>query len=104
MSNYTDKELLMLAAKAYGIEVDYRHGSGAFYYDDENTGREEWDPLDDDGQALRLLHKLRLELYIDTKGVSVRTLCGMKTLEQSNEIHATRRAIVRAAAAIGSEL
>lgn len=104
MTNHTDKELLILAAKAAGYNVK-AHEDGTLYSDYRCSGY--WgvfNPLTDDGDALRLLHKLMLELYIDGKGVSVRTLCGIKTLEQSTEIAATRRAIVRAAAAIGGKL
>ena len=107
MTNHTDKELLMLAAKAYGIEVDYRHGSGAFYYDDENTGREEWGPLDDDGQALRLAVKLGLEINICDQFGETNVYASNYYADEkhnSDPYAATRRAIVRAAAAIGEKL
>ena len=45
-------ELLELAAQATNIEVVWRNNSGAFYYDNPDTGREEFDPLTDDGDAM----------------------------------------------------
>ena len=101
--NTEDKELLELAAKAAGVEVEWRNGSGCFYYDDPVTGREEWSPLDDDGQALRLAVKLGLQVYGREIGGSIEGFdvfvdeadCG------NDPYAAARRAIVRAAAEIG---
>ena len=101
---YSDRELLELAAKAAGVEVEWRRSAGAYYYDNPETGREEWNPRDDDGQALRLAVKLQLEIYIDHGGVAVRTHCGLKTLEKKCDAAATRLAIFRAAAAIGETM
>ena len=97
----TDKELLELAAKAAnvaGINGVYpiaRDSSGEVYY---------WNPLTDDGDALRLAVKLRLEFEWWKNGVSV----GRDDMPPSLIEHvvddpaaATRRAIVRAAAEIG---
>ena len=100
----TDREMLELAAKAAGVEIEWRRSAGAYYYDDQETGREEWSPLDYDGQAFRLAVKLQLEIYIDHGGVAVRTHCGLKTLERKCDATATRRAITRAAAQIGKEM
>ena len=103
-----DRELLELAAKAAGIDaywdeeyqrmqMDYRHKGGKNY--------EEWNPLNDDGDALRLAVKLRLEIDVHHTGIAVRTPCGQKVLISADEVKcgyaATRRAITRAAAAIG---
>lgn len=50
-----DRELLERAARAYGCQgLDWRNGSSAFYYDDPETGREEWNPLQCLDQAMRL--------------------------------------------------
>lgn len=107
-----DKELLELAAQAANIEVVWRNNSGAFYYDNPDTGREEFDPLTDDGEALRLA--VKLGLFIDaysamtTVGRVVDPLSlAVKTLEEahcSEPYAATRRAIVRAAAEIGRNM
>ena len=58
----TDHELLKLSAKAMGFELEYRHGSDAFYYDDPESGREQWQPLSDDVQAMRLAVDLQLSI------------------------------------------
>jgi hypothetical protein len=100
-----DKELLELSAKAAGIEPLGK----AFEMNGDFAGfcmpaRKVWNPLTDDGDALRLAVKLRLELgfpkeycvwSFGTNGV----VC---TEDPSNDPYAaTRRAIVRAAAEIG---
>jgi len=98
----TDKELLTLAAKAAGIELMKN-----FMVPNTVARKKDgwlWAPLTDDGDALRLAVKLRLELgfpkeycvwSFGTNGV----VC---TEDPSNDPYAaTRRAIVRAAAEIG---
>lgn len=99
---YSDRELLELAAKAAGVEIEWRRSAGAYYYDDHETGREEWSPLDDDGQALRLAVKLHMQVSITTESCRAETLpvLGVR-VNDKDEMAATRRAIVRAAAAIG---
>jgi hypothetical protein len=90
-----DRELLELAAKAAGLPW-------AQWVED---GDASWNPLTDDGDALRLAVKLRLEVDIHHTGIAVRTPNGHKVLlaaeDQPNAYTATRRAIVRAAAEIG---
>lgn len=82
----TDKELLELAAKAAGI------ADGDIFYDMDNEKK--WDPLTDDGDALRLAVKLDIDI-----AKSVETNAFLK-----DPYAATRRAIVRAAAEIGKAL
>jgi hypothetical protein len=93
----TDRELLELAAKAAGIDYYTRAQSGGML-----TDNGEWNPLTDDGDALRLA--VTLGLVIDCSRPSAGEpykqhaiwrdeLCDTATL--------TRRAIVRAAAEIG---
>lgn len=104
-----DKELLELAAKAAGIDVVWRNSSGAFYYDNPDTGREEFDPLTDDGDALRLAVAIGLSVYpmARTETGQACSAAGNNSLGRLSEvtaqsdIAATRRAIVRAAAEIG---
>lgn len=102
---YSDRELLALSAKAAGVEIEWRRSAGAYYYDDPETGREEWSPLDDDGQALRLAVKLHMQVSITTESCRAETLpvLGVR-VNDKDELAATRRAIVRAAAAIGEAM
>jgi len=102
-----DNELLELSAKAYGCKrIEYRHGSDAFYYDDPDSGREHWCPIDNDGQAFRLMVALNLEINVGTE----KTIAVSKPLDSGVKITvdhfgdpllSTRLAIVRAAAEIG---
>lgn len=105
-----DRELLELAAKAAGIKGEYSDTIGG------DWGRFEgspgilvdgacWNPLTDDGDALRLAVKLTLELSIGSYGTSVRRQGrgwgGCEAHLHGGNENATRRAIVHAAAEIG---
>jgi hypothetical protein len=79
----TDKELLELAAKA----ADYR------YWQIEDI----WNPLTDDGDALRLAVKLCL---LDNHEIAI---APVNVWHGDDPYAATRRAIVRAAAEIGKQ-
>ena len=100
----TDCELLELAAKAAEIVVRW-HDDG--YYGptmeimEDESGGPPWNPLTDDGDALRLAVKLEMDVMC----ASVRTDCGIvETIQAGTDIYAaTRRAIVRAAAAIAQD-
>jgi len=92
-----DKELLELAAKAAGMD-----GLGLFWnerlkclWDAEGFT---FDPLEDDGDALRLAVKLVLGIRFYIDGVGVGESYEMNNADPQA---ATRRAIVRAAAEIG---
>jgi hypothetical protein len=92
----TERELLELAAKAAGL------------WDTENDCIDiPWNPLANDGDALRLAVKLRIETRYDTRELCVSaTQCQTDSwdyVEQfdGDDMAATRRAIVRAAAEIG---
>lgn len=115
----TDRELLEAAAKAAGM----KRGSWNDGWNDE--GRETgdyWNPLTDDGDALRLAVKLRIDLslWINTVSVTAKTHIGagrgISLFDDAKRIAndhaepfgddtyaATRRAIVRAAAAMGEK-
>lgn len=106
-----DRELLELAAKAAGIETAFwndgreAHSSGEGFILPSNRL---WNPLTDDGDALRLAVKLNLWLHVAVHGTSARR-AGGAWLGCEARVHggieaATRRAIVRAAAAIGKEM
>lgn len=110
----TDRELLEAAAKAAGL--DFTAGSGINidrpgFTPKASTCWQGWNPLLDDGDALRLAVKLNLLVNISTAHTQVNWYD-----EDQSETHSleqwdngmtpeewTRRAIVRAAAAIGSE-
>ena len=113
----TDRELLGFAAKAAGYEVWQGRGHQADMLfmrlkKPDTTGKcsgREWNPLQDDGDALRLVVKLRIDLEWREDGriaayrhAHADGHC-FTAIESSREDRAaaTRRAIVRAAAAIG---
>ena len=111
----TDRELLELAARAAGIK-------GRYFWNIDDAGVEMdggivWNPLYDDGAALRLAVKLRLSIIQEEEhfqGKTVPTvevmseeckdgsrICCMQSLDD-DAAAATRRAIVRTAAAIAA--
>lgn len=90
----SDRELLELAAKAAD--------EGITFYGEcwrAQTGRE-WNPLLDDGDALRLAVRLgiNIENYSDTVSAD-----GIHEARGTDDCETMRRAIVRAAAEIGKE-
>jgi hypothetical protein len=101
----TDRELLELAAKAAGISV-WWNGRTCFLLED-GVAKYEWNPLDDDGTALRLAVRLELWIFapdIDDLKVHVRLRNEQVSVAEKvvdNPWVSTRRAIVRAAAEIG---
>jgi hypothetical protein len=112
----TDRELLEAAAKAAGIELRplvikpaIGEGNGFIgYLMDPKQWPSGWfDPLTDDGDALRLAVKLHMSLDLFYDGIVVGYTRNGES-EQLQEVDgtciyaATRRAIVRAAAAIGA--
>lgn len=120
----TDRELLELAAKAAGIE----HGADRFdsgisltLPDGRHKSMPKWNPLTDDGDALRLAVQCGLEIsFVDDEpgreGLDIRACVGFPASTErpcwikyvfedhrGNIFAATRRAIVRAAAEIGRQ-
>lgn len=104
----TDREMLELAAKAAGIE----HGADRLECGlslTERDGRHRslprWNPLDDDGDALRLATKLHFDVFvINDKLVKVKAprISNMFSSSGGNDVNMlARRAIVQAAAEIG---
>ncbi|MFY8182602.1 MAG: hypothetical protein ACOVKL_00135 [Polynucleobacter sp.] len=106
----TDRELLELAAKAAGYttiqyqnlkdsSLDIRYGIDEAIW----NGEDYWNPLENDGTALRLA--VKLEMFLDltiamSKNADVDA--NTSTEDCNNDPYAaTRRAIVRAAAKIG---
>jgi hypothetical protein len=96
----TDRELLELAAKAAGMEYSDLQWSE---YDEEYVT---WNPLVDDGDALRLAVKLQFKIDLGFKSVAIRHSVGIKILEAFTDdpYAATSRAIVRASAEIGRNM
>jgi hypothetical protein len=88
----TDRELLELAARAAGIDPDMAG---------PNTPRE-WNPITDDGDALRLA--VRLNLIVHKGFVYTPTGKLFCLRDYASPLAATRRAIVRAAAEIGRNM
>ena len=116
----TDRELLEAAAKAAGIEIDKSEFNGGGRGNDgfDITGSavldwhdyKTWNPLTDDGDALRLAVKLGIVIdfwltpHLGVAGTvnfgkyKDAIFIGEQDIQES-----TRRAIVRAAAEIGRE-
>jgi len=114
-----DIDLITLAAKAAGIERGedrFECGVNLTEKDGRHRSLPKWNPLTDDGDALRLAVKLRLDIdhedprdqgpgvWVSRRGIrNVRAPVGVGE-EFDDEIErglSTRRAIVRAAAEIG---
>jgi hypothetical protein len=116
----SDRELLERAAKAYGFKeptfedgawLELRYGLTVAIWDKaEDGGEGYWNPLESDGQAIRLSNRLGLlisahvdeawaQFYrLDTGWSTFKEPCG----EEKNA--AMRRVIVRAAAEIGRSM
>lgn len=96
----TDREMLELAAKAGGYVIRVSSG-GSFSVDIDGFWRG-WNPLNSDGDALRLAVKLHMQVSVTTESCRAETLpCLGVRVNDSDENLATRRAIVMAASAIG---
>lgn len=110
-----DRELLELAAKAANIgahmgyvekvkDFDSPHHGGAAIQLSHSACT--WNPLTDDGDALRLAVKLTIMVYAGD-GVSTAQYASDLDAEEDHKgdpFAATRRAIVRAAAEIGRRM
>ena len=108
----TDRELLEAAAKAAGIPIgDWFDSAQAFYTPTHRIADAWWNPLTDDGDALRLAVKCGIDFKAYQE--SVRTWVGdpiaqrvIASIEEptgTDPYAATRRAIVRAAAAMAEK-
>ena len=110
----TDRELLEAAAKAAGIKIDKSEFNGGGKGNDgfDITGSavldwhnyKTWNPLTDDGDALRLAVKLKLCLFLEIPRIGIGPMIDGPEIyldEGEDPYAATRRTIVRAAAEIG---
>ena len=100
----TDRELLELAAKAAGWESwDWLEDDALNVY--AKDGRHDvFEPLTDDGDALRLVVQLNMTLVTNTRNKEYFVRCGMIERYQAygdDRQHALRKAIVSVAAEIG---
>lgn len=100
----SDRELLELAAKAAGIELMWKQDpeEWAAYVAINPYYHKEWNPLDSDGDALRLAVALKMKITIGNAIVMAEAIgipdVGVQFTDEPGA--ATRRAIVRAAAAM----
>lgn len=111
-----NQRLLEMAAKAAGLRIDKSpfngggRGNTGFDMDgnamlDWHNGIQ-WNPLKNDGDALRLAVKLEMKVEIENHTARAVTMHGDHEAFQtlSNPLAATRRAIVRAASALGEAM
>jgi hypothetical protein len=120
----TDKELLEAAARAAGIPWRVVGAiPGRYYLTPKADGVQEpcsmnhWNPLTDDGDALRLMARLGLDVQYSPEAVevvahqhariegkeAVAPWAWESLLDAADPAAATRRAIVRAAAAMAGD-
>ena len=98
----TDRELLEAAARAFLPAENLKCASFMAGF------MSNWNPLTDDGDALRLAVKLRLTVNCSYSNVAVvgqefKQAYFMKECNKDDPYAATRRAIVRAAAELGKQ-
>lgn len=110
-----DRKLLEAAARAAGMEIvgmvdrliiQPGHLAGGLVFRNDRGGDSAWNPLTDDGDAFRLMVKLGLPPeYYCRSGDDAEVADCRGELEPLGSDHyaATRRAIVRAAAALSTE-
>lgn len=106
-----DRELLERAAKAAGFtDIDFLADDGYANVYDNDGKQSAWNPLQDDGDALRLAVKLGVQVIPGTYNEAEFSAfkAGSCEVHEALQDHqdkfaATRRAIVRAAAEIGKK-
>lgn len=107
-----DRELLELAARAAGMKIHAKNQAerDEMGFGDKGLwivgGSSGWNPLNDDGDALRLAVKLSmsLEKVVSSRGSAWIADHRAEEVVGTDSSAAARRAIVRAAAAIGEAL
>ena len=104
MTTFTREDYEM-AAKAAGVDGWYEPGYLSFI----KRGGGVWRPPEDDGDALRLAVKLRIRFELHTRWAYVAAFVNDVTgrfeeATDADECAATRRAIFRAAIAIGKTM
>lgn len=106
--NTEDRELLELAARAAGHDVEIV-GSAVWINGDYQSPHSTlpWNPLEHSGEALELAVQLGVKVSASVSGMAARAETENAIYSQPNDgdaVAATRRAIVRAAAGIGRTL
>ena len=103
MTPADDRALLEAAAKAAGLRVRW-YIKGLVHLDSDGLDAGWWNPLLDDADALRLAVKLRIDVCFASDMLFTQTTLAptpmFKEQYGGDEMAATRRAIVRAAAAL----
>lgn len=104
-----DRELLELAAKAAGLSVAWSDQLRLFeLFGPGESGFIElkgvWNPLEDDGDALRLAVKLGVGVNFYPDSDSVAANIGHDEIVAEMDDYGTRYAIVRVAAEIGRKM
>ena len=99
-----DRKLLELAAKAAGLDAWWSEPFGFMCLRSHGNGM--WNPLTNDGDALRLAAKLLIQVYPDADGVEVFQMeIGYMAEPSKGDLPAAiRRAIVKVAAEIGRNM
>lgn len=110
---FNDRELLELAANAAGMDIDPARYDDAWGFALKRT-QTWWNPLTDDGDALRLAVKLNLAVVLHpalnqalVRPYHTRDMdreCREDCEKHTDHFAATRRAIVRTAAEIGRQM
>lgn len=98
----TDRELLEAAAKAAGIKVEWRKGVDCLCYSN-SPYNEAWNPLADDGDALRLAVGLQMDVYVRAEWAEVVAPMGAPQrlrYGDADHLKTVRLAITSAAAAM----
>ena len=104
MDAQEQRMLLELAAKAAGYKV-YDGGKLFWIWKDSNVEWVDWNPLTDDGDALRLAIDLELDVSLGKSSAVIEFgRLQIEELDASDPYAAVRLAIVRAAAAIGEKM
>lgn len=99
-----DRELLELAAKAAGIEIEPHPNRGIVSSLQFIAEGKSWNPLADDGDAFRLAVRLGIPIHPNMRSNTAGACTQRYNFEERHNgdaFAATRRAIVRAAAKIG---
>lgn len=109
-----DRELLELAARAAGYKLSWSYDNHCCWINEMRHDFDvTWNPLTDDGDALRLAVRLNLDIRYECYDAGVAVIVGGAWDNAPEALHeiferdgpsATRRAIVRATAEIGKSM
>lgn len=103
MTQLTDREILEACARASCTHYNIEEDGIVLFGEPTPSGFRYWNPLEDDGDALRLAVRLNLLIQFNAKHVFVYDDKGAQLAflgKKKDPCAATRRAIVQAAAAM----